>query len=346
MHKIQPLSDRTQRIVGAIVIACALIAIVCSNIFTGYLDFWGSKTTVFHYSHKDIVNELIMCLFFCVAGIEIRHEFTDGNLNSKTQRRLPFFSALGGMIFPIVFMLMWAMIAHYFPLTEASPIFHALPVPVATDTVFALVVLSFFAGRIPPALRAFVLTFVVIDDIGGLIMLAILEGRISPTIVAVFVGFFVPEYVYKVSLRNFLFRQLTLVVSFFVLPLFALANAGVSFEGLTITSVLSAPLFWALISSQSCGKLLGVYGGTWLSVKKKWASLPTMCTMRHIFIAACAAGIGFTLSLYLVEAAFDEGDQMLIIAKVAVVCGTLLAAFFSWLAAKSSPVLTVKETHE
>lgn len=331
------LSGRVQRLVGGLVLLFGIAAVVGANWSPTYLEFWNSTMGLGHLSRKEFVDEVLMSLFFFAAGLEIRHEFTHGSLRSKKQRRLPVICALGGMLLPITLMASWGLLTHYMPWTEASPIFHALPVPVATDTVFALALLSFFSTKIPAELRTFVLAFVVIDDIGGLLMLSGLEGKISPTIIAVICGFFLPEKIYGHKIRKKLLTHLTVMVSFVVLPIFALANAGVSFEGLTISALFSAPLFWAIISSQTIGKMVGVFYAAKLSVKKGWTVLPRGCSFRHMFVAASVAGIGFTLSLYLVEAALDETDPMSVIAKVAVVSATIIASSVAAFGAKGAP---------
>ncbi len=319
------LSTKVQRTAGGLILLVAILAIIFANVSSSYIEFWDNGIGISHLSRIDFVNEVLMSIFFFAAGLEIRHEFTHGHLRTKEQRRLPFICALGGMLIPMLFMFIWAIATHFFSSTDASTIFHSLPVPVATDAVFALALLSFFSSKIPSEIRIFVLAFVVIDDIGGLAMLSILDGKLSPTIIAVILGFILPEKIHKYKIRRKLLTHLTLVVNFMILPLFALANAGVSLSGLTITSIISAPLFWALLTSQTIGKILGVYYTAMISVKKKWTVLPRNCNNQHMLISAAIAGIGFTLSLYLVNVALRENAEMLIIGKVAIIFATVLA---------------------
>ncbi len=320
------LTSRAQKKIGTLIFACAAIAIILANTTDVYVEFWNSASGLGHFSRRDFVDEFIMSIFFFAAGLELRHEFFHGHLKEKTERRLPVVCALGGIVTPITFMLIFAAITHTFPQTDSGPILQALPVPVATDTVFALALLSFVSKRVPRELRSLVLAIVVIDDVAGLGVLSIIQGNIPPTVIAVIAGFCIPTKIGSWRIRKVMLYYLTFVVNLFVLPLFALANAGVRVEGISLSELFGASLFWALIVSQCLGKLVGVYGAAWLATRKKWATLPRKCEMRHIFVASCAAGIGFTLSLYLAEAALGDEETLLTIAQIAILMGTALAA--------------------
>ncbi len=323
------LTSRAQKAIGAIIFLCAIAAIILANTTHFYLNFWDGGSGFGHFSRREFVDEFIMSIFFFAAGMELRHEFFHGHLKGKEHRRLPVMCALGGIITPIAFMLVFASMAHFFPQTEASPIFHALPIPIATDTVFALALLSVVSKRVPREMRSLVLAIVVIDDVAGLGLLSLLKGELPPTMVAVIAGFLIPDAIRSFRIRKELLYYFTFVVNLIVLPLFALANAGVKVEGISLSQLIEAPLFWALIVSQCLGKMVGVYGAAYIATRKKWAALPRKCNLNHIFIASCAAGIGFTLSLYLAEAALGDKEALHLIAKISILSATLISGLLT-----------------
>lgn len=113
-------------------------------------------------------------------------------------------------------------------------------------------------------------------------------------------------------------------VSYFIMPLFALSNAGVAFKAGT-GDIFSSPLGWGIILGLVVGKFTGVFGFTWLAVKYKWARLPENVTLRHLAGAGFLGGIGFTMSLFITYLAFT--DPVLIAkAKTAVFIASGLSA--------------------
>jgi Na+:H+ antiporter, NhaA family len=95
--------------------------------------------------------------------------------------------------------------------------------------------------------------------------------------------------------------------SFVIVPIFALANAGVAF-GSDFVDVLVGPVSLGVILGLIFGKQIGITTVTWLMVRMGWSSLPEGVTMRHIHGASCLAGIGFTMSLFIGELAFVDAD--------------------------------------
>ena len=116
-------------------------------------------------------------------------------------------------------------------------------------------------------------------------------------------------------------------VTFVVVPVFALANAGVVFEAGLLES-LAHPVCLGVMAGLALGKPLGVAGAAWLVLRLGWADLPKQVTMRHIWGAGCLSGIGFTMSLFIANLAFDGQD--LLLGKVKL--GILVASMAAWLA--------------
>ena len=115
-------------------------------------------------------------------------------------------------------------------------------------------------------------------------------------------------------------------VTYFIMPVFALANAGV-----TITSEMSLghPVALGIILGLVLGKQIGITAFAWLSVRLGFAALPAGTTYRHIYGAAWLGGIGFTMSLFVASLAFD--DRLLLeISKVGILSASLLAGGIGW----------------
>lgn len=111
------------------------------------------------------VNDGLMALFFLAIGIEIKKEFLYGHLSDPAQLLLPGLCALGGILVPA---------AIYTAFNHDHDIFrHGWAIPSATDIAFALGVLALLGSRLPPALKIFVMTLAVLDDLGAVIIIAV-----------------------------------------------------------------------------------------------------------------------------------------------------------------------------
>ena len=128
-----------------------------SNFFIGFLDF------LFSMDMKQWVNDGLMTIFFLLAGLEIKREISVGELSSLQLASFPFFGALGGMFIPAIIYLIINQNGH----TEGFGI------PMATDIAFALGILLLLGKRIPLALKLFLITLAVIDDLGAVIVIAL-----------------------------------------------------------------------------------------------------------------------------------------------------------------------------
>ena len=123
-------------------------------------------------------------------------------------------------------------------------------------------------------------------------------------------------------------------VSFFIMPVFALANAGVIITG-NFISELTDPVSFGIVTGLFIGKQLGISGFTWLSVKLKIASLPFSVTWKQIYSAGILAGIGFTMSLFIANLAFTS-EELLTISKVGILTASLLSGFIGFFILRKS----------
>lgn len=123
-------------------------------------------------------------------------------------------------------------------------------------------------------------------------------------------------------------------VSFFIMPVFALANAGVTI-GSGFSSALTNPASIGIILGLFLGKQIGIFGFSYLAVKLKLASEPEGVSWKKIYAASVLAGIGFTMSLFIANLAFNS-PELLNISKVGILTGSLLSGIVGFIILKSA----------
>ena len=114
------------------------------------------------------VNDALMVIFFFVVGLEIKRELTVGELASPKKAALPLFAALGGMIMPALFYLVFNSQG----VTQVG-----WAIPMATDIAFALGVLSLISKRVPVSLKVFLLGLAIVDDLGAVLVIAVFYSQ-------------------------------------------------------------------------------------------------------------------------------------------------------------------------
>jgi len=118
------------------------------------------------------------------------------------------------------------------------------------------------------------------------------------------------------------------LVNYFILPLFAFANAGVVF---TANGELLGSVTWAVALGLILGKPLGIFCFTWLSVKLNWVSLPDGVNWKSIFGVSCLGGIGFTVSLFIANLSFGSTEVALLNqAKLGIIIGTVISGVIGY----------------
>jgi Na+/H+ antiporter NhaA len=345
------------------------------------------------------VNDGLMALFFFVIGLEVRREFSVGEMTNLRRAAVPMAAAVGGLVIPALLYLAVA------PGGEAA---RGWGVVIGTDTAFMLGALAVVGPAFATQLRIFLLTLTVIDDIVavsviglfysdsldvvalgamvvlgavigllsragvwraapyvvvGLVMwLAAVQAGVHASIAGMLGGLLVAahaparEAVEGAAVRFRAFRQspdvrvgrsahLGLVravsvnerlqlalhpwASYVVVPLFALANAGVDLRNGVLAEALTSRVTWAVVVALVIGKLLGVGLTALAAVRAGLSRLPLGVGFGHVFGGAALSGIGFTVSLLIAGLAFDDStlrDQ----ATVGVLIAAGLATVLGW----------------
>ena len=317
------------------------------------------------------INDGLMAIFFFLVGLELKREVLEGELSRPSQIVLPALAALGGMAAPagIYVYLNWGN-----PVTLAG-----WAIPSATDIAFAVGVLGLLGNRVSPALKIFLLTVAIFDDLGAIIIIAIyysgelsslslvvagiaalillvlnnkdinrpgpyvivgialwvavLKSGIHATLAGVVLALFIPLRTRRSEdqslLRQFEHR-LHPWVAYGVLPAFAFANAGISFHGLTLGSLLD-PVPLGIAAGLFLGKLGGVLLATVIAVAAGLATLPSGTRWSEMSGIALICGVGFTMSFFIGTLAFEDAPEYATGVRLGVLAGSLLSAITGYL---------------
>ena len=125
-------------------------------------------------------------------------------------------------------------------------------------------------------------------------------------------------------------HSLHLPIALIVIPLFALANAGISIDFNSIGKTVMEPISLGIIAGLIIGKVIGIFGVSFLAIKLKIASLPKGSTMSQIFGVAFLGGIGFTMSIFVADLAFLGSPELIFQAKIGILSASLFSGLFGY----------------
>lgn len=365
---------KSEAAAGVLLIACALGAMIWANSPWSqiYQELWhlefGSSFRAFEFRMSLLhwINDGLMAWFFFYVGLEIKREVLGGELSSLRKAALPIAAALGGMLVPALIYTAFNRGGEGAPgwgIPMATDIAFALGVlsllgkrvpmglrvflatlAVADDIGAVIVIAVFYNAQIHW------LMFAMIGAVLALFMLAnrtgvrnpliylllgiatwlfVLQSGIHASIAGVLVAMTIPTYTSKRMLH-----ALHPWVSYFIMPLFALANAGIVFghdaEATIITTVTIGVLLGLLL-----GKAIGITLFAWLAVKLRIARLPESVSWRQLHGAAWLGGIGFTMSIFIATLAF-ENEGLELGAKVGILAASVIAGVVGWLVLRFS----------
>ncbi len=166
--------------------------------------------------------------------------------------------------------------------------------------------------------------------VGLVLWFFVLKSGIHATLAGVALAFFIPNVKdnHGHSLLHRLENALHSWVAFGILPIFAFANAGVSFEGMTL-SVLWETVPLGIVLGLFLGKQLGVFGFTWLMIKLGLAELPDRATWLTLYGVSILCGVGFTMSLFIGGLAFTDPAYMNQV-RLGVLVGSFVSAIVGY----------------
>ncbi|BFU59219.1 MULTISPECIES: Na+/H+ antiporter NhaA [Rodentibacter] len=322
------------------------------------------------------INDGFMAVFFVLVGLEVKRELLEGSLSSYQQAVFPAIAAIGGMVIPALVYVFIARqepaFANGWAIPMATDIAFALgimallskqvPLPLKIfllalaiiDDLGAIVVIALFFSHglsIQALIFAGIAIVLLITlnrfkvtalcaymVVGAILWASVLKSGVHATLAGVIIGFCIPLKGEKGEKPLEEFEHLLMPwTSFLILPLFAFANAGVSFEGIDV-SMLSSPLLLAIALGLIIGKPIGVFGFSYLSVKLGIAKLPEGINFKQIFAVAILCGIGFTMSMFLASLAFDAnaGESVNALSRLGILLGSTISAIVGYYCLKKT----------
>jgi len=118
-------------------------------------------------------------------------------------------------------------------------------------------------------------------------------------------------------------HKMSPIVTFLIMPIFAIANAGISFTDLSLSDIFSTHVAVGVTLGLLLGKPIGIIGATFLMVKMRWATLPSAITRRTLLGLGMLASIGFTMSMFISTLAFTD-ELLMTQAKLGIFLASIL----------------------
>lgn len=356
----------TEKAGGFILIFCSIVSLILANTSFGisYIALWNFKIGEVSLNH--VINDGLMAIFFLLISLELKREFVSGQFSNIKNALLPVFAALGGMLIPASFYLLF----NYGTITQAGA-----GIPMATDAAFALAILSLMGNRVPLSLKLLLIAIAVIDDLFAIIIIAVfytqsldlfyallalgvfsfllilnrikitnigiyliggvvmwyfmLHSGIHSTISGVLLAFAIPYFQNTPKCpATVLQHYLHFPVSFLILPLFALANTCIEIQGDFLASITDVNGI-GILCGLVIGKPLGIFLFSFVAVKAGVGKLSNELKWEHIIGIGFLAGVGFTIAIFISILAFEDSN-LVENSKVAVLCATLISTLVTY----------------
>ncbi|WP_172199634.1 Na+/H+ antiporter NhaA [Campylobacter sp. RM16188] len=312
------------------------------------------------------VNDGLMSIFFFLLGLELKREIVEGELRNISQVILPVVGAVGGIIVPalIFYSLNYndAFAVKGWAIPTATDVAFALGIimilgtrvpaslkiflvtlAIIDDVCAILIIAIFYSGDLSiisfavsavAILGLFALNFFKVNRqavyliLGIILWVSVLKSGVHATLAGVIAAFFIPikpDTSGKSMLKD-IEHNLHGYIAFFVLPVFAFVNAGISLKGIGVEQLLH-PASMGVILGLFIGKQLGVFGFCMIAIKLGFARLPKYSTVLQFYGLSVLTGIGFTMSLFINSLSYNDTYQFAYADKLAI----LIASFISGL---------------
>jgi len=354
---------------GLVLIICTVVSLLLANSQWqhNYLEIWHAKFA--GESIEQWINDGLMAIFFLLIGLELERELYIGELSNLKNALLPVTAAVGGMLVPAGIFLLFnygttsqngagipmatdiafslgvlALLGSRVP-TSLKIFLTALAV---IDDLGAIIVITvFYAGTLQflnlfIALGIFILLLVlnrlkvhnlIPYIVGGIAMwYFMLHSGVHATITGVLLAFAIPFGDGDEDSPSYILQQvLHKPVAFIILPLFALANTGITIDG-NLFEIFSGTNSIGIVAGLVVGKPLGIILFCLLAVVLGICALPSDIKWKHIAGAGLLAGIGFTMSIFITHLAYTDAT-LINESKLMVLIASLIAGIFgfSWL---------------
>ncbi|MGD9592639.1 MAG: Na+/H+ antiporter NhaA [Candidatus Berkiella sp.] len=326
----------------------------------GWQEFKLSKT-ILHW-----IDDGLMAIFFLLIGLELKREMVDGHLSSIRQVILPGIAAIGGVVAPVLIYVFfnyahpennagWAIPAATdiaFALGVLSLLGNRIPISLKIflltlaiyDDLFAIIIIAIFYTQDLSTLSLGLATIAVallillnrfkVNKIwpylitGIFLWIFVLKSGVHATLAGVVLGFCMPHAGKSktntplVVLEN----RIHPWVMYAILPLFALANAGIDLSQVTM-AFFTDPLFLGVMLGLFLGKQVGIFGFSFIALKLKLGKMPRHANFGLLYGVAILGGIGFTMSLFISGLAFPEVRET---SRLGILLGSISSALLGY----------------
>ena len=308
------------------------------------------------------VNDLLMAVFFFVVGLEIKRELVTGELQDRRAALLPAIAAAGGVAAPaLIFTLIaaggegasgWAIpaatdiafavgvLALLGSRVSSGVRLFLLTIAIVDDVIAIAIIALFYSASLSFAWllvalaamaavvalqRARVSSPLAYLPVAAVLWVAVFESGVHATIAGVALGLLVPARPFHGrDVQGALEHRFHPVSAYVIVPLFALANAGVDFGGGLLGDALASEVTWAVAAGLVLGKLAGISGATLLALRLRIGKLPDGMAPGQVFGVGALGGIGFTVSLFIADLAFEQ-PALTDAAKVGIFAGSIVS---------------------
>lgn len=342
--------------------------------FQNFLDTKiGTEIFHLNYSLSVWINDGLMAIFFLLVGLEIKRELVEGELSDIKKASLPIFAAIGGMLIPALIFIAFNHSTDYkngwaipmatdiaFSLAIISLLGKSVPNSLKiflsalaiVDDLGAIIVIALFytdsidwlslgvCGGITLLLiilNKLKVTKIIFYLVPGLFLWYFMHhSGIHATIAGVILAFTIPTNVSdtEISPLEKLEQQLHIPVSFFIMPIFALANTNITFQAEVLDHFVS-PLSLGIIFGLFAGKVLGINLFSFLAIRFKLGELPAFSAWKEMIGVGFLAGIGFTMSIFVSLLAFPGNIENQDISKISILFASVLSGFVGFIILKT-----------
>ncbi len=326
---------------------------------------FGTEVYGLHLNHSitDWINDALMAIFFLVVGIEIKREIVDGELSDRKRAMLPLFGALGGMAVPALLYFLFNMNSPQtlsgVGIPTATDIAFAIAilgllgnrVPTSLkvfltalaiiDDLGAIVIIALFYGQgihwawLAASVGIVVIMYIVnkIDwdfawlyiVLGIALWFTMMHSGIHATLSGVILALMLPRQSKKEKkMSNQMEHHLSGWVAFLILPLFAAANTAIKIDVNMMNEIIN-PLSLGIFFGLVFGKPIGIVLFSWLADRLGIAHISKNITFTKLVGAGLLGGIGFTMSIFVSNLAFDN-RALIDMAKLSIIIASVTAA--------------------
>ena len=371
-HKLKDII-KSEVFTGVLLIIATIVSLTIANSRFGevYENFFKFPI-IGEFNIELIINDFLMAIFFLYVGLEIKSEILYGRLSSFKKASFPIIAAIGGVLTPaIIFTIInfgtpfsdgigipistdigfavgiFMILEH--KLNPLLKIF-LLSLAVVDDLISILVIGVLYSSDINVwclLISAIILLVLLamnknkVDNIASYLLVGLVlwffiyYSGVHATISGVLLAIAIPSKKIKSAKESMLTRlnhKLEPLCNLLILPLFALSNTAISLD-LNANIALDHTLILGIIAGLVVGKPLGIMLFTWLGTKFNMTEKPKGVDWLSVFSVSLLAGIGFTMSIFVSEIAFDDNPELVNLSKISILSAAAISVVITYIVA-------------